>query len=41
MTGLYRGYGPRPPVLPLKRGTVDFTDGAGVGAMLQLLGDAE
>lgn len=41
MTGLYRGYGARPPVLPLKRGTVDFTDEPGIGAMLQLLGDAE
>ncbi|MGW1563023.1 DUF3500 domain-containing protein [Streptomyces sp. NPDC002144] len=41
MTGLYRGYRPRPPVLPLKRGTVDFTDEAGVGAMLQLVGGAE
>jgi hypothetical protein len=41
MTGLYRGYKPCPPVLPLQRGTVDFTDEAGVGAMLQLLGDAE
>ncbi|MCW8378712.1 DUF3500 domain-containing protein [Streptomyces justiciae] len=40
MTGL-GGYGPRPANLPLHRGAVDFTDGAGVAAMLELVGDAE
>ena len=36
-----RGYGPRPANLPLVRGAVDFTDEAGVAAILQLVGDAE
>jgi hypothetical protein len=40
VTGL-RGYGPRPANLPLRRGAVDFTDAAGVAAMLALVGDAE
>jgi Protein of unknown function (DUF3500) len=36
-----RGYGPRPANLPLHRGAVDFTDEAGVAAMIALLGDAQ
>jgi hypothetical protein len=41
MTALAGGYGPRPANLPLRRGTVDFTDDAGVAATMALLGDAE
>jgi uncharacterized protein DUF3500 len=40
MTGL-GGYGLRPANLPLRRGMVDFADGAGVAAMRELIGDAE
>ena len=40
MTNL-RGYGPRPANLPLRRGAVDFSDEAGVAAILELVGDAE
>ncbi|MFD4509165.1 DUF3500 domain-containing protein [Streptomyces sp. NPDC058457] len=40
MTGL-GGYGPRPANLPLRRGVVDFSDEAGVAAILALVGDAE
>jgi hypothetical protein len=36
-----RGYGLRPIKLPLRRGAADFTDAAGVEAILKLLGDAE
>lgn len=35
------GFGPRPANLPLRRGAVDFTDEAGVRAVLKLIGDAE
>lgn len=41
MTGSYRGFRPRPANLPLERGAVDFTDEAGVAAILALIGDAE
>ncbi|WP_431236187.1 DUF3500 domain-containing protein (plasmid) [Mycolicibacterium psychrotolerans] len=37
---IYKGFGPRPPGLPLKGGAVDFADQAGVERMLQLIGDA-
>ncbi|MEU1168085.1 DUF3500 domain-containing protein, partial [Streptomyces sp. NPDC005921] len=41
MSAVYRGYRPRPANLPLRRGTVDFTDEAGVAAIASLIKDAE
>ena len=36
----YHGFRPRPTGLPLKAGSVDFTDADGVAQMLRLIGDA-
>ncbi|GKQ39154.1 DUF3500 domain-containing protein [Streptomyces sp. A012304] len=41
MTDLHGGYRPRPEQLALKRGAVDFSDDAGVAAIMKLVGDAE
>ncbi|GAC1378550.1 MAG: DUF3500 domain-containing protein [Marmoricola sp.] len=40
MTDLYRGFAARPAGLPIAEGKVDFANGAGVGQMLALIGDA-
>ncbi len=40
MSTLYKGYGPRPPGLPLVGGKINFADGPGVQQMLALIGDA-
>ncbi len=40
MSTLYKGFGPRPPGLPLVGGKIDFTNGSGVQQMLALIGDA-
>lgn len=40
MSALYKGYGPRPPGLPLVDGKINFADGPGVQQMLALIGDA-
>jgi uncharacterized protein DUF3500 len=39
--GIYHGYHPRSAHLPLRRGTVDFTDQHGMQAVLDLIGEAE
>ena len=41
MTDLHGGYGPRPERLALKRGAVDFSDDAGVAAIMKLVAGAE
>ncbi|MFD5537451.1 DUF3500 domain-containing protein [Streptomyces sp. NPDC127079] len=41
MTGLHSEYRSRPEHLALKRGAVDFSDDAGVAAIMKLVGNAE